>query len=131
MYFSWQISISAVIARPPATVPLSSPGCILWQGIALLVHLSVCSSVCFFSRSAGQILSHTKLSGNALPRGSQAQNDPIIERVQPGGAAAAAGVAEGSVCLACMNIATEGTVLAACAHSEDKREALGRMQRLV
>ena len=33
--------------------------------------------------------------------------------------------------LACMNIAIGGTVLAACAHSEDKREALGRMQRLV
>lgn len=38
----------------------------------------------------------------------QAQNDPIIEQVQPGGAAAAAGVAPGSVCLACMNMAVSG-----------------------
>lgn len=38
----------------------------------------------------------------------QAQNDPIIEGVQPGGAAQVAGVAAGSVVLACMNVACAG-----------------------
>ena len=55
-----------------------------------------------------QVTVQRAAGGLGMVINSTKKNDPIVGEVQPGGAAQVAGVAAGSVVLACMNVATSG-----------------------